>query len=228
MCRLRCLRLLHMALTEIPWSSVVLGSSRKTRRICSLSLGEWHHFQAVSGDDDHGIFLFRLLLLSQALILALQGWQVSGARAPGLWLEAPGEFHARPSLVSHRFCHFPLLSIRAASSPREEPCSRQLPGQRGAESSKLLACQPLHQHGGHQGPLSRGCLGRMPQLKLKPFALQHIMHMAGKHGGVKPLERLCVDKRSSWGPRCKHSFTGLSAGKQCCSLRRDRLVRKMT
>lgn len=50
---------------------------------------------------------------------------------------------------------------------------------------------------GHQGPLSRGCLGRMPQLKLKPFTLRHIMHMAEKHRGVKPLEQLCVDKRSS-------------------------------
>lgn len=45
------------------------------------------------------------------------------------------------------------------------------------------------------------------------FSLQHIVHMAGKHRGVKPLEQLCVDKRSSWGPRCKHSFTALSAGK---------------
>lgn len=49
----------------------------------------------------------------------------------------------------------------------------------------------------HKGPLSRGRLGRMPQLKLEPLPLQHIMHMAEKHRGVKPLEQLCVDKRSS-------------------------------
>lgn len=98
-------------------------------------------------------------------------------------------------------------------------------GCREQQAPRLPATTPAQ---GHQGPLSRGCLGKMPQLKLKPFALRHTMHMAEKHGGVKPLEQLCVDKRSSWGPRCKHSFTGLSAGKQCCSLRRDRLVRKMT
>ena len=146
-CRLRCLPPLHFALIEIPWT---------TEHKCSLSVQERHHFQTVSGDDNHRIFLFRLLLLSQALILVLRGWQVSGARAPGLWLEAPGEFHAHPSLVSHRFCHFPLLSIRAALSPREELCSRRLPGQRGAESSKLHACQPLHWPRGPPGaPLKR-------------------------------------------------------------------------
>lgn len=47
-----------------------------------------HRFQAVSGDDDHSIFLFSLLLLSQALFLVLGGmtgewclssWSVTGS-----------------------------------------------------------------------------------------------------------------------------------------------------
>jgi len=60
----------------------------------------------------------------------------------------------------------------------------------------LLATSPAPERG-HQEPLSRGCLGRMPQQRMKPFAVQHIRHMVKKHRGVKPLERLCVDKSSS-------------------------------
>lgn len=64
---------MSLAQIEIAWGSVVPGCSLVKRHICSLSVQEMHHFQAVSGDDEHSIFLFRLLLLSQALILMLQG-----------------------------------------------------------------------------------------------------------------------------------------------------------
>ncbi len=67
-------------------------------------------------------------------------------------------------------------------------------GCREQQAARLPNTTPVR---GRQGPLSRGCLGKMPHLKPKPFALPHVMHMAEKHRGVKPLEQLCVDKRAA-------------------------------
>lgn len=156
-----------------------------------------HRFQAVSGDDNHSIFLFSLLLLSQALFLVLGGmtgewclssWSVTGSsrrisRAP---------LSCLPSILP-----LPIIVNQSGSVSTGEAVQQAIARAAGCReqlAARLPATTPAR---GHQGPFSRGCLGMMPQLKLKPFALQHIMHMAEKHGGVKPLERLCVDKRSS-------------------------------
>lgn len=131
------------------------------------------------------------LLLSQPLMLVLQGWQVSVARSPGLWLEAPGEFHAHPFLVFHWFCHFPLLSIRAPSSPRGVAVRQTIVRAVGCGekcAASLPASQPIHQHGGHQRPLSRVCLGKMPQVQVRPpcFATQNA-HGCEAERQMKPL-----------------------------------------
>lgn len=39
------------------------------------------------------------------------------------------------------------------------------------EACRMPARKPIYQHGGHQGPLSRGCLGRMPHVQARPFCL---------------------------------------------------------
>lgn len=62
---------------------------------------------------------------------------MSGARALALRLQAPGDFHTHsPPLVSHRFCHFPLLSIRAALSQQEGLC--------GGEIAEAAGCTEEH------------------------------------------------------------------------------------
>lgn len=70
--------------------------------------------------------------LSLLLAAAVPGPNVSGAGMTGersqsaclaLRRRAPREFHTHYPLVSHRSCHFPLLSIRAALSQQEGGCA---------------------------------------------------------------------------------------------------------
>lgn len=146
-------------------------------------------------------------------------WQVSVARAFGLWQKLLENFAHTPSLspidsATSHYCQSEWHRLLGSSCVAGD--CRGSGVQREARSVQ-------HQHGGgcHQGPLSSSCLGRMPQVQLRPFALQHKVHMAEKQRWMKPL-----NKRSSrsWKP----SFAELSAGKRCCSLKCECLVRKMT
>lgn len=165
-------------------------SSNETQSTCA----ERYHFQPVSDDDAQRIFLYRLLLLSQALILVLQGWQVSGARAPWSVTGSSGRISRAPLSCLPSILPLPIIvnqsSIVSTGGTVQQAIARAA-GCGEQHATCLPAITPAR---GHQGPLSRGCLGRMPQLKLRPFSLLHIVHMAEKHGGVKPLEQLCVDK----------------------------------
>lgn len=101
--------------------------------------------------------------LSLLLCAAVPGPNVSGAGMTGersqrarraLRPRAPGEFHTHSPLVSHRSCHFPLLSIRAALSQQEGGglCGRRLPRQRGAPRSTAVERRSGATGGPFQGP----------------------------------------------------------------------------
>lgn len=143
--------------------------------------------------------------------------------------------------LQESFMRIPLLSpIDSASSHYCQSGQHCLPGRscaagdcqgsRVRRAARRTPAVPAARD--HQGPLppARGCLGRMPQLKLRPFALQHIMHTAGNHRGVKPLVRewRSVSTKAAAEALAATGFTGLSTGKHYCPLSRDCLVRKMT
>lgn len=67
-------------------------------------------------------------------------------------------------------------------------------GCREQQAARLPATTPAR--GPPGAPLERPP-GQDATTRTESFSLRHIMHMAKKHGGVKPLEQLCVDKRSS-------------------------------
>lgn len=138
---------------KIAKSPAVLELSQLMRHICSVSVQEGRRSQTVSGGDGHSIFLSGCSAVTGPNPGAAE---MTGERCQSLW-SATGSsgriLHTHPSLVSNRFCHFPLLSIRAAAaSPRVELYSGRLPGQQGAENSTPHACQPLHHHRATGGP----------------------------------------------------------------------------
>lgn len=170
----------------------------------------------------------RMPVLSQALIPELQGWQVTGARAPWSVTRNSWRIWRTPLLLSpidsatSHYCQSGQHHLH-----RGRGASRRLPGQWGAKRSVQHACKLLRQCKRGGGCFSRGCPGSMPRLKRRPFALQHTVHTIEKHRRVKPLEQFSVEKRSSWGSGWNVS-QGCQWGKQCFSLRCDCLVRKMT
>ena len=157
------------------------------------------------------------LLLSQALMAVGQGWQVNGARALALRLLAPGEFHTHSPPVSHRFCHFPLLSIRAALSQQEGLCGRRLPRQRGAPRS-MAVYRPTGATGGpFQEPAEASW-----------HAISETFTILMKKRNEWERKGRNLDGEQQLTPLRRTLGAGLSARWRRCFLSRDGLVRKMT
>lgn len=150
------------------------------------------HFHSVSDNDKYTASL-QPVPLSQALIRGGAGMTGEPCQSPWSVTGSSGRIsHTPPSLVSHRFCQFPLLSIRAAVSPRAE--RRAAAGRQGGMrlageqvSSRAVGCGGVEARGrddapplpgttapwGHQGPHSGGHTGQDATTQMGPFAPQH-------------------------------------------------------